>query len=197
MKLQPSASNAARLASYGVVDLLVSIHGATAGVHDAMTRRPGSLNETIAGIDAALAAGLRPSLNMTLSGGNHREAPDLVSFAAGRGIRTFNIQYYTPFGLASRALVPAASAAVSVRRAVRVGERTGVKVNLVNFLYCTAPDLSAMMMEDYGKERRWMLFGDGTVVNLAEYLATRRRRTGECEACANSILCRGHWCNEP
>jgi hypothetical protein len=63
----------------------------------------------------------------------------------------------------------------------------------VNFLYCMAPDLAGHMMGDFFKEARHMLFCSGELVNLADYLSTRRYKTAKCGACEFSIICRGFW----
>src|SRR5262245_43036828 len=49
---------AKRLLDSGLTHLLISLHGATAEVHDAATDTAGSFEQTISGIDAAMA--LRP-----------------------------------------------------------------------------------------------------------------------------------------
>jgi len=54
---------AARLRAAGLTEVLVSFHGATAEVAEALTGAPGSHAATVAGIQACLAAGLSVSLN--------------------------------------------------------------------------------------------------------------------------------------
>jgi len=52
-----------RLVQAGLSELLVSFHGATPEVSDAMTGAPGTFGPTVAGIEAALCAGLSVSMN--------------------------------------------------------------------------------------------------------------------------------------
>src|SRR5204863_6099526 len=64
---------AERLVNSGVTHLLISLHGATADVHDAATDAPGSFGETVAGIDNVMA--LRPphvetGINVTIVSAN-------------------------------------------------------------------------------------------------------------------------------
>jgi MoaA/NifB/PqqE/SkfB family radical SAM enzyme len=186
----------ARLKRYGGLDLLISIHGPSAEVHDALTRSPGSFNETVAGMRNAVKAGLSPGMNVTLVRENAAVLPATAALAARLGARVLNIQYYTPFGNVDPALAPGSGSARRVREAVAAAKKAGLPVNLVNFPPCYARDLSPLMMGDFFKESRLMLFADGTLVNLARYLGDRRFKTGKCGACESSIICRGFWRNE-
>jgi cyclic pyranopterin phosphate synthase len=192
-RLLSSGPVLATLGRRGSLDVLVSVHGSTPMVHDSLTRSPGSFDETVLGISAAVAAGLAPGVNATLTSRNAADLPAIAKLAGRLGARVLNIQCYTPFGVVDPSLAPGAGAVGRLREAVYEASGCGMGVNLVNFPYCTAPDLAGYMKGDFFKEARLMLFCDGRTVNLAEYLGARRYRTPRCDSCRFSILCRGFW----
>jgi MoaA/NifB/PqqE/SkfB family radical SAM enzyme len=75
---------AARLVDAGVTDALVSLHGATAAVSDAITEAPGTFDRTLLGIDALAATRCRVRLNFVFCQANASQFPDVVSMAARR-----------------------------------------------------------------------------------------------------------------
>jgi cyclic pyranopterin phosphate synthase len=77
---------AAELKSYGVQRINVSLDTLDPDKFRAITRW-GELDKVLAGIDAALAAGLRVKINaVALKGVNEEEMPALVQWAHGRGM---------------------------------------------------------------------------------------------------------------
>jgi cyclic pyranopterin phosphate synthase len=80
------AKYAAELASYGVKRVNVSLDTLDPDKFRAITRW-GDLNQVIAGIDAAQAAGLKTKINaVALKGVNEEELADLVAWSHGRGM---------------------------------------------------------------------------------------------------------------
>jgi radical SAM protein with 4Fe4S-binding SPASM domain len=67
--------------------LLVSLHGATAGPHDAFTGVPGSFDETAANVRRAVAAGLPVSTSTVITGCNWRQVDDIVGLSHDLGAR--------------------------------------------------------------------------------------------------------------
>src|SRR6185295_5958348 len=67
------AAFAKQLVDSGMTHLLISVHGASAEVHDEATDAPGSFEQTMAGVDNVMT--LRPAhlpvgLNVTITTGN-------------------------------------------------------------------------------------------------------------------------------
>jgi GTP 3',8-cyclase len=80
------AKYAAELASHGVRRVNVSLDTLDADKFRAITRW-GDLNQVLAGIDAAQAAGLKVKINtVALKGENENEIPRLIEWAHGRGM---------------------------------------------------------------------------------------------------------------
>jgi GTP 3',8-cyclase len=77
---------AAELKACGVERINVSLDTLDADKFRAITRW-GNLDQVLAGVDAALAAGLRIKINaVALKGVNDDEVPDLIAWAHGRGM---------------------------------------------------------------------------------------------------------------
>jgi pyruvate-formate lyase-activating enzyme len=88
VRVQTNASRLAdrallgQLIDAGVDELFVSLHGATAATCDALTRRPGSFDEIVRGLEAIAASGARLSTNTCVVSGNVAELPAIVELAA-------------------------------------------------------------------------------------------------------------------
>jgi MoaA/NifB/PqqE/SkfB family radical SAM enzyme len=64
----------------------VSLHGATADVHDRQTRVPGSFNRLLANLREMRLLGLRVKLNSTLTAWNEHEAEGMLDLAGQLGL---------------------------------------------------------------------------------------------------------------
>lgn len=71
-----------RLAEAGVYAVDVSLYGADAVTHEALTARPGSFELTIAGVRNARAAGLKTSLSFCVTRANHAQIAAMIELAA-------------------------------------------------------------------------------------------------------------------
>lgn len=69
----------------GVYALDVSVYGACADTHDALTRVPGSFEKTLAGARAAADAGLRVSLSFCVTAQNADEVADMLALCGREG----------------------------------------------------------------------------------------------------------------
>lgn len=64
----------------------VSLHGATAAVHDRQTRVPGSFERLLANLGELSRLGLRVKINSTLTAWNEAEVEAMLDLAAGLGL---------------------------------------------------------------------------------------------------------------
>jgi mycofactocin biosynthetic radical S-adenosylmethionine protein MftC len=64
----------------------ISLHGATAAVHDRQTRVPGSFERLLANLRELEGLGLRVQLNTTLTAWNEGEIEEMFALAAGLGL---------------------------------------------------------------------------------------------------------------
>lgn len=188
-------SFASRFLLSGVTDVLVSLHGPTAAIHERQTRRKGSFAETVRGIRHAVR--LKPrrvglAVNTVITGENSVSIADLFRFVHGLGVEKVNVQFVTPFGRAAG--VPGEDDAAIIRRLAPALKRWRgkLRIELVNALPCRARSL-AVVEPELGKHSREMVFVDAPPQNLAAYLDARRRKTDACLACDAAIACAGFY----
>jgi MoaA/NifB/PqqE/SkfB family radical SAM enzyme len=184
---------ARRLASHGV-QLLISLHGSNAPVHEALTRSPGSFGQTARGVAVAARAFREFGVNTTVVQGNLEDLPSLGTLLEKLGARRWTLQYLTPFGNAQADQVVDPGRAREVFAALIERFRTSLHVSVIGMPYCYLPGLESHVLEDHFKMAREMLFVDGTLVNLGAYLRERRYfRADSCDACPFRLLCGGFW----
>jgi radical SAM protein with 4Fe4S-binding SPASM domain len=98
-----TADVARQLKAARVATVLVDVWGASAGTHEALTRRPGSFAASLAGVQAALAAGLRTQMLTILNRRNVGELQRWVDLAHAVGVRTVGVLRPYPIGRLRRA----------------------------------------------------------------------------------------------
>lgn len=192
-------SFACRFLLGGVSEVLVSLHGHRAEVHERETRRAGSFDETVRGIRHLVR--LRPdrvgvAVNTMLTPDNAAHLSDLLGFVHSLGVPKVNVQLVTPFGHA-RAWPGAGleGAGAHFRAALeRWGAR--LRVELVNAVPCEVSGWGAAPSPELGKLSRDMAFVDAPAQNLAEYLDARRVKTDACRSCEHSVGCAGRYAFE-
>ena len=95
---------ARRLVEAGLDDLHVSIHGHAAAVHDPITRRAGSFDQALAGLDAALTLrsthDLRVTVHSTITALNLDALPQMIDFFLERGVDHYGLNGLFLDGLA-------------------------------------------------------------------------------------------------
>lgn len=93
---------AARLAPFGL-SYVVALHGESAALHDAITRAPGSFEQTVAGLRNLAALGQRVYVKVVLSRLNAGHATAIVGQASSLGASLVNVAFPHALGEARRA----------------------------------------------------------------------------------------------
>ncbi len=182
----------------GITHFLISLHGATADVHDAATDAPGSFAQTIAGIDNVMA--LRPAamdvgMNVTIVQQNVEHLEPLTELAIAKGFRKINFQFTTPFGRAWDDVVPPLE--VSGRAVMRVIDRFAdqIQIHAINAQFCAMPGYERYVAGDLQKLGRTMVFAADPrypeQVNLYEWLGAKREKRDVCRECPWTTVCEG------
>ncbi|MBI5478914.1 MAG: radical SAM protein [Deltaproteobacteria bacterium] len=188
---------AAALLGSGITDLLVSMHGPNAEVHEGLTRSPGSFGQTVAGIENAVR--LSPDgrvdlgVNTTLTTANYRHLPEFAALVRSLGVRKLNVQFVTPFGRARAEIVPDPADAAAMVRQVIDEHGDALKVQVINLPFCFMPGYERHLLPDLFKHQRNMMFVSSEEVNLFDYLAATRERREPCAECLLSIACEGFY----
>ena len=97
-----------RLAAYPL-NLLISLHAANPQIHEGLTTQPGSFRQTVRGLINSRKHFPAVGVNTTVTRDNLHELPAMAALLIKLGIRTWNIQYYTPLrrsrsGIGARSL---------------------------------------------------------------------------------------------
>ncbi len=196
-KLQDPAL-AASIVESGITHLLISVHGATAEVHDAATDAPGSFEQTIAGIDNVMA--LRPAhvdtgMNVTIVRCNVDHLMPLTELAIAKGFAKINFQFTTPFGRAYEDVVPPLEDAARAVMEVIDHYADRIQIHVINAQLCAFPGYEPYVAGDLQKLGRTMVFAADPrfpeQVNLYEWLGARREKREVCTTCPWTTVCEG------
>lgn len=183
---------ASRLAAAGLTEVLVSFHGAEPEVSDAMTGVTGSYAPTVAGVEAALRAGLRVSLNAIVERRSLAHLPEHARSVLDLFVRPFpdnpvrSVDYSHPCRYAdaaewTRAVVPFDEVRPVLHEAVTTLVAGGVTVSLLGS--CGWPDcVVAGLPSPARRPRRADLDAQDLAGRL--FLAP-------CEACGARAVCLG------
>ena len=189
---------AQRLLESGITHLLISLHGATAAVHDAATDTPGSFEQTISGIDSVMA--LRPAhvdtgLNVTIIRGNVDHLMPLTELAIAKGFSKINFQFMTPFGRAYEDVVPPLDAAARAVMEVIDHCAQRIQILVINAQFCAFAGYEQYVVGDLQKLGRTMVFAADprfpAQVNLYQWLGAKREKREVCTECPWTTACEG------
>lgn len=197
-RLLRDRSLAERVVNSGITHLLISLHGATADVHEAATDSPGSFVETVAGLDNVMA--LRPAhvdtgINVTIVHANVDHLLPLTALAVAKGVSKINFQFTTPFGRAWENVVPPLQDAANA--VMRVIDRYAdeIQIHVINAQFCAFPGYERWVAGDLQKMGRTMVFAADPrfpeQVNLYEWLGARREKQPVCAECPWTTVCEG------
>ena len=189
---------AERLLNSGITHLLISLHGATAAVHEAATDAPGSFADTIAGIDHAMAlhpAHVETGLNVTIVRANVDHLMPLTALAVAKGFSKINFQFTTPFGRAWEDVVPPLEEAANAVMRVIDRYANEIQIHVINAQFCVFPGYERYVVGDLQKLGRTMVFAADPrfpeQVNLYQWLGARREKRAVCEECPWTTACEG------
>ncbi|MEI7482460.1 MAG: radical SAM protein [Elusimicrobiota bacterium] len=196
-------SMAGAIVGAGIDELIFSIHGPSAAVHDKMTASPGSFAELKKGLANLKKLGFkRISGNTTVVKGNMRSLPEIARFYVRLGIRNVEYIFVDPnYGGARNdfdELVPRISAAAPhMRSALRIGLTAGFDqwkvryVPLCHFIGYEA-QISEMNERVNFLTEHWAPDFKNTDA-IGSRSAVGRRRTAVCKGCARLHVCEGIW----
>ena len=108
------------LASLNLLAVEVSIHGATAEVHDRATARAGSFDATFAAIDRLISRGVAVVAKMPLTRLNEHQFDDVIALAASRALPLQLDPHITPRDDGDLSPLSFAPSAETIRRALAI-----------------------------------------------------------------------------
>ena len=187
-----------QLLESGISHLLISLHGATAEVHDTATGAAGSFEQTMLGIDNVLALKadtLETGINVTITQCNVDHLLPLTELAIAKGFPKINFQFITPFGRAYDEVVPPMEQAARAAMEVIDRCRDRIRIFVINAQFCHFPGYEEFVVGDLQKLGRTMIFAADPrfpeQVNLYEWLGARREKRDVCGQCPWTTVCEG------
>jgi len=188
-----NAGFAERARSAGVVSALVSLHSADPAISDAMTRAPGTHGRTVAGIHAALEAGIRVVVNCVVEAANVDGLADHARFVCDTFVERhpnnplWAVEYSQPGPYYDRVrygsdLVPIDLARTRISEAAAVLRERGVLMELTHT--CGFPACIASEATDLAA---WRPHDDLD----ADELRSRSLDLAPCRRCAAADRCPG------
>lgn len=188
----------------GLTDVMLSLHGDGAELHDGLTGAPGNFKELLGGLEALKAAGIgRLSVNSTVVRRNMTALPGLARLLLSLGVRSAEFIFVDPTvgGAADdfEAWVPPlGEAAAAMRAALAIGREAGISDWCVRYVpLCLFKDWLGQVSElreaeAFSRVRHWA----PDFVN-DDVLASRREgarvRTARCAGCRLEPSCEGLW----
>ncbi|MDE2491977.1 MAG: radical SAM protein [Elusimicrobia bacterium] len=187
----------------GVTDVVFSIHGHDAALHDELTSAPGSFDELLKGVANVRAEGLeRVFGNCTVVKRNMKVMPKIAELFLKLKIHHVEFIFVDPtYGGAYtnfRGLVPRISeAAPYMREALDVGRRGGTRDFVVRYVpLCHFPDdldqVSEIREVATFRTRHWAPDFQNDDVGASRAVAGRAK-TERCAGCSLYDRCEGLW----
>ena len=176
----------------------ITLFAADEHTHDALTRRPGSLRETLAGVGAAVMAGREVVLNVPVLRRNLLRLIPIVTLAAKLGVRRVQFCFPRPVetadGLQTEFLPRLSDAAPRVREALRAAAAAGLSASTEGIPFC---HLDARQRSGPDSDERWARFRVDDLHRLEEALGPARSgarpEAPVCRGCGVRDSCPRTW----
>jgi len=185
-----------RLVRAGLVEALVSLHAHQPALGALLCGEEGGFAQTVAGIKNLLARwpdAQQVAVNTTVVAHNVAALGDMARFLEKLGVRRWNLQLVTPFGRATKDLLPEEE---TLRRHLgRLLDHPppGMAIQLINCPPCLVPGHEQAAAMDFDKAHRQMVFVGAGEENLQAFLSQRRRRGPRCVDCIYTPVCAGEY----
>jgi len=189
------------LVTAGLTEVSPSLHGSSPGVHDALTRAPGSWEQSVDGIRNALASGLPVVTNSVITRDNTGDLPELVALLARLGVRRAQLAFVHPVGTAAQEFdrvvprLPDVSEALLRARAIAIVAGVSLVTEAVPYCFLRGMEelcVEAMIPSTTVVEMR------GEVCDYSRWRVAEGKAHGPpCEGCAARVRCEGPWREYP
>jgi len=190
-----------RLRQAGADEFSPSLHGSTAAIHDALTRAPGSFEQSVAGIANVARLGLPLVTNSVVTKGNVHDLPALVALLGDLGVRAAQLAFVHPVGTALELfdeVVPRLPDVVEpVRRARDVARRYEMRLVTEAIPHCFLRGMEELSVEASIPDTT-VIDLDGQVLDYSEWRVAAGKSHGHpCTRCSARRECEGPWREYP
>jgi len=194
---------AKKAASFGITTFVVSIHGHTPEVHEAITRAEGSFSQTKKGFENLIALGQPVVAKVVISKRNLAHILDIVKMLAGMGVKRANFAFPHPLGNAWEyfgEVVPGISeSAAALTQAIDFVEERGLGI----FIDVEAVPFCLMRGYEHHSSDLRMAFteikapGGAFVPGYEVVRAKDKAKRTDCIECRYFPICEGPWKEYP
>lgn len=190
----------ARLVEAGVSELSPSVHGPTAEIHDALTRAPGSFEQSVRGIENAVRSKAHVITNTVVVRANLPHLEATVALLHGLGVEHAQLALVHPVGTAAEepeVVPPIEEAARAIAGAIREGRRLGMDLVCEAVPPCLLPGLEDAVSEVRIPETT-VVDLDGAPFGFSAWRRSEGKAKGApCEECRMRDRCEGPWREYP
>lgn len=192
---------AQHVADLGGICACIALHGPTPEVHDQVTARPGSWDETVAGIRNLLARGVPVTGKVVLSQRNYAVLPETCQALADLGVAQVSIAFPHALGRARKLwdqVVPRYRDVLPfVHRAIRLLVAAGVSVDAETFTFCHMEGYERFVgeiqqqLQDYVELNQY-----GSDLGPQDWSRVRweiKTKFPQCRGCRFDAVCEGPW----
>lgn len=192
----------AQLNGFENVSFVIALHGPDPSIHDAITRRQGSFDETVQGIRNLLDSGFNVIGKLVISTINANHLAQTLCFLHELGIEQANFAFPHALGNARinfHKVVPRyTNIRLEIDELIRVADKLEFSLSLETFPMCTLSDPSYCSEYQYlSNRRRLCIPANEDEFNWDEKRALDKHKFIQCEKCCFDHLCEGPWKEYP
>jgi len=187
------------------VHFVLALHGASPAVHDAVTRRHGSFDETVSAFRALRRAGFDVLGKVVLSHINLANLGATVTLLVAEGASEVHIAFPHAEGFSEEAfaaVVPRYRDVTAALASILQGGCPAIQLRLETIPYCVLPspalwmgnlDLDFAMQRVDGRGTRIERAMDDSVVDWSVTRPASKRHAPGCASCLLQRVCEGPW----
>jgi MoaA/NifB/PqqE/SkfB family radical SAM enzyme len=190
---------AASLSDFDNVVYIIALHGATAPLHDLITRKKGSFRETVAGIRNLRRLGRRVVGKVVMIRLNQVELPELVERFSEMGVAQMNYAFPNiSGGMVKRfdQLMPRYDDLRGVlQKVIAAANRRGVYVDFESVPYCMLPAHPELVWDAQYliPMRRSVVHLDESPIDWDSARVEKKAKGSMCDQCVFDSICEGVW----
>ena len=190
-----------RIVAAGATEFALALHGHTPGLHDALTRSPGSFVQTCRGIVNLTEMGQRVILNTVITRPNYRRLPQIAQLLIALRVPQFQFAFVHAMGAALTnfdAMVPRKSRVEPyVKQALEIGLDNGARAMTEAIPYCFMQGYEPCVAEAVIPDTK--VFDAAMVIDdFTAFRKARGKAMGPpCKACRMNARCEGPWKEYP